>query len=98
MLLKFLLHQMQEFTQVKDVVSQYFPRCDSPRQSEHTTISPSLSYSNFNSEIEFVYNPSQIGYMSPYSNQVNLMDNYGNWNVPYEGYDKLNLVSYQEPF
>jgi hypothetical protein len=94
-----LLHLPQEYTQVQDAVSEYFPRCDSPRQSsEHTTISPSLSYSNFNGEIEFSDNTSQIGCMSPYSSQGNFMDYYGNWNVPYEVYDQINSVSYLEPF
>ncbi|KAK2356509.1 NAC domain-containing protein [Trifolium repens] len=94
-----ILDSSKEYTQVQDAVSEYFPRCDSPRQSsEHTTISPSLSYSNFNGEIEFSDNTSQIGCMSPYSSQGNFMDYYGNWNVPYEVYDQINSVSYQEPF
>nr|QSD99914.1 NAC family transcription factor [Melilotus albus] len=94
-----ILDSSKEYSQVQDTVSEYFPsRCDSPRQSlEHITISPSLSYSNFNGEIEFSDNASQIGSMSPYSNQGNFMDYYGNWDVPYGVYDQINSVSYPEP-
>lgn len=97
-------HQLQDYTQVQDAASEHFPRHDSPstmtplQSLEHTEISTSLSYSNFNGEIDLADNLSQIGCMSPYSSQGNFMDFYGNWDVPYEGYDQINSISYTEPF
>ncbi|CAI8609447.1 unnamed protein product [Vicia faba] len=91
MFLKFLLHQLQEYTEVQDAVAEYFPRCGSPKQSlQHTTVSPTLFFSNLNSEIEFSDNASQIGCISPYSTQGNFMDYDENWDVPYEAYNQIN--------
>lgn len=73
------------------------PSTMTPWQSlEHAEISPSSSYSNFNEEIEFADNLSRIGCMTPYSGQGNFMDFYGNGDVPYEGYDQFNSISYPE--
>lgn len=67
-------------------MAEYFPRRDSPKQSlEHITVSPTLFFSNLNDE---------IGCMSPYSSEGNIMDYYGNWDVPYEAYDQISSVSY----
>lgn len=60
MFLNFLLHLLQEYTKVQDAVSQSL---------EHITISPTLSFSNLNSEVEFSDKVSQIGCISPYSIQ-----------------------------
>lgn len=65
---------------------------------EHITISPTLSFSNLNSEVEFSDKVSQIGCISPYSIQGNFMDYDENWDVPYEAYDQISSVSYQDHF
>ncbi|KAJ1428943.1 NAC domain [Sesbania bispinosa] len=99
-----ILDSSKDYTQVQDAVSEYSPKNDLPntmtswQSLDHTEISSGLCYSNFNGEIEFADNLSQIGCMSPYSSQGNFMDFYGNWNVPYEGYDQINSISYPEPF
>lgn len=85
-------------------MAECFPRYDLPsvmapwQSLEHPETSSSLSYSNFNVEVDFADSLSQIGCMSPYSRQWNSMDFYGNGNVPYDGYDQTNSISYPELF
>ncbi|KAI4315142.1 hypothetical protein L6164_027985 [Bauhinia variegata] len=94
----FIIDSSKDFPQVQE--SEYFPQCGftistAPWQSfEHTEISPSSSYSNFNREMEFGDDFSRIGCMAPYSGQGNFMDFYGNEDVPYEGYDQINSIRY----
>lgn len=75
---------------MQDAVSEYFPvqyELSSsttpwqPLELEHTEISPSSSYSNFNGEVEFADDLNRIGCMSPY------MTLYGNDHVFYGGFD-----------
>lgn len=81
-------------------MAECFPRYDLPsvmapwQSLEHPETSSSLSYSNFNGEVEFADNLSQIGC----TRQWNSMDLYGNGDVPYDGYDQVNSISYPEPF
>ncbi|KAK7330879.1 hypothetical protein VNO77_25085 [Canavalia gladiata] len=99
-----ILDSSKDYPQLQDAVSEYFPQYNLPstmtpwQSLGHSEISPSLSHSTFNGEIEFADSLSQIGCMSPYSRQVNLMDFYGTGNIPYEGYDHINSISYPEPF
>ncbi|KAK7263323.1 hypothetical protein RJT34_30911 [Clitoria ternatea] len=102
-----ILDSSKDYPQVQDAGSEYFqgydlPSMMAPWQSlEHPETSSSLSYSNLNGEIEFADNLSQMdcmSVMSPYSSQGNFMDFYGNGDVPYEGYDQINAISYPEPF
>ncbi|XP_020227944.1 NAC domain-containing protein 71 [Cajanus cajan] len=103
-----ILDSSKDYPQLQDAVAEYFPRYDLPsvmtpwQSLEHPETSSSLSYSNFNGEVEFSDNLSQIGCMSPYSRQWNSMGFYGSGNgngdVPYEGYDLINSISYPEPF
>ncbi|CAK8562603.1 unnamed protein product [Lathyrus sativus] len=93
-----ILDSSKEYTIIQEAVSQYFPRHDSQNQSlEHETISPTLSFSNLESEIEFSDNVSQIGCISPYPIHGNIMDYDENWEVPYEAYHQINSVSHQDP-
>ncbi|XP_027361468.1 NAC domain-containing protein 71-like isoform X1 [Abrus precatorius] len=93
-----ILDSSKDYSQIQDVVG-FFPQYEllssmTPWQSfEHTEISPSSSYSNFNGEIEFSDDLSRIGCMSPYSGQGNFMDYYGNEHVSYECYDQINSMS-----
>ncbi|KAL2322915.1 hypothetical protein Fmac_027294 [Flemingia macrophylla] len=99
-----ILDSSKDYPQLQDAVAEYYPHNDllgvmTPWQSlDHPETSSSLSYSNCNVEVEFSDNLSQIGCMSPYSSQWNSMDFYGNGDVPYEGYDQINSISYPEPF
>ncbi|XP_057417648.1 NAC domain-containing protein 71-like [Lotus japonicus] len=101
-----ILDSSKDYAQVQDVVSEYSPRYGlpsavTPRQSseqEQTEISSSLSNSNFNAEIEFSDNLSQIGCMSPCTSHGNFMDFYGNFDAPYEGYHQINSVPHPDPF
>ncbi|XP_061371599.1 NAC domain-containing protein 71-like isoform X2 [Gastrolobium bilobum] len=87
-----ILDSSKEYCQIQDGVG-FFPQYDLPSTMfEHTEISPSSSYSNFNVEIEFADDLSRIGCMSPYSGQGNFMDFYGNADVTYEGYDQINSI------
>lgn len=74
-----ILDSSKDYSQAQDVMSGYFPQHDlstmTPWQSfDHSEISSSSSYSNFNGEIEFSDDLSRIGCMSPYSGQGNFMD------------------------
>ncbi|XP_061366968.1 NAC domain-containing protein 71-like [Gastrolobium bilobum] len=99
-----ILDSSRGYLQEQDSVSEHFPLYDLPstmtpwQSLEHTEVSPSLSYSNFNGEIEFADNLSQIGCMSPYSGQGNFMDFCGSGDVPYEDYDQMNSILYPKPF
>lgn len=62
---------------------------------EHTEISPTSSYSNFNGEIEFSDSLSTMGCMSPYLGQPSFMDMYINEDMPYDCYDQIN--SFRDP-
>ncbi|KAI4327260.1 hypothetical protein L6164_019743 [Bauhinia variegata] len=98
----FILDTSKDFPQVQE--SEYFPQCglsssSTPWQSfEHTEISPSSSYSNFNGEMEFGDDYSRISCMSPYSGQGNFMDFYGDKDVSYEGYNQINSIRYPKTF
>lgn len=88
--------QLQDYPQVQDAVSEYFPQCDksssiTPWQPlEYTDISPTSSYSNnFNGEIEFVDD----------LNGGNLLNLYGNDPVTtLQGFDQINSMTYPRYF
>ncbi|KAG5029036.1 hypothetical protein AAZX31_05G104600 [Glycine max] len=99
-----ILDSSKDYPPLQNAVAECFPRYDLPsvmapwQSLEHPETSSSLSYSNFNVEVDFADSLSQIGCMSPYSRQWNSMDFYGNGNVPYDGYDQTNSISYPELF
>ncbi|KAL1354496.1 hypothetical protein HN51_068303 [Arachis hypogaea] len=95
-----ILDSSKDFAQTQDVISGFFPHHELPstmtpwQSLEHTEISSSSSYSNFNGEIEFSDELGLIGRMSRYSGQVDMLDFYGNEEVlyEYEGYDQINSI------
>ncbi|KAG4930524.1 hypothetical protein AAZX31_17G149200 [Glycine max] len=95
-----ILDSSKDYSQLQNAMAECFPRYDLPsvmapwQSLEHPETSSSLSYSNFNGEVEFADNLSQIGC----TRQWNSMDLYGNGDVPYDGYDQVNSISYPEPF
>lgn len=67
-------------------MSEFFPQYDfsssmTPWQAmeQHTEISPSSSYSNFNGEVEFAGDLN----VSTYMEQASFMNFYGNDSIPY---------------
>ncbi|KAF7828553.1 NAC domain-containing protein 71 [Senna tora] len=98
---EFILDSSKDYPQVQDA---YFPQCDlsssmTPwKPLEHTEISPTSSYSNFNGEIDFADDINGIGCMTPFSAQGNFMNLYGNDHVSYEVFDQINSVTYPRHF
>ncbi|MED6172398.1 hypothetical protein PIB30_049676 [Stylosanthes scabra] len=93
-----ILDSSKDFAQAQGATSGYLlhnelPSTMTPWQSlEHTEISSSSSYSNFNGEIEFSDELGLISRMSPYSRQVDLLNFYRNEDMLFEEYDQINSI------
>ncbi|GMH26751.1 hypothetical protein Nepgr_028594 [Nepenthes gracilis] len=60
-------------------------------------ILPSSSNSNFTDDIECIDDLSQIGFMSPYSGNMDFMGYYGNEMATYEDYDHIISLTHPNP-